>query len=246
MPSSPPRVLVVDDESGMRHSLRDILLDEGCVVDTAEDAARGAALCEGGPFDAALIDVRIPGAGVAEVFRRIRRHRAGARVILMSAFGREDLRQQAVDDGAAELVPGTLDGAMAAGVVARGAGLLVLSGGPDDAVVEPIRAALRERGRGLVLVRTIHEALDAAESPGGDVALAWAESPGGDAPYACLAVRALTPAAVAALVAGREDEFVARTRARSPGAAYAFARKPLDLERLLGLLELVRRHRLRP
>ena len=67
------------------------------------------ALCESQAFDIVLMDVRMPGIDGIEAFRLIRRHCIGVKVIMMSAYSIEDLKKQALDDGAIAFLPKPLD-----------------------------------------------------------------------------------------------------------------------------------------
>jgi two-component system, NtrC family, response regulator AtoC len=57
------RVLVVDDEAGLRHTLTLILRDEGYDVITAEDGEAGLRLALADAPDLVLCDVRMPRLG---------------------------------------------------------------------------------------------------------------------------------------------------------------------------------------
>jgi len=60
-PIRPTRVLVVDDEAGVRAVLRELLGGEGYIVVDAPDGPTGLALCEREPVDVVLSDVSMPG-----------------------------------------------------------------------------------------------------------------------------------------------------------------------------------------
>jgi len=66
-PARPARVLVVDDEAGVREVLRDLLRGEGYAVVDAADGRSGLALCETEPVDLVLSDVSMPGMSGWEV-----------------------------------------------------------------------------------------------------------------------------------------------------------------------------------
>jgi putative two-component system response regulator len=55
------RILVVDDDSSVRSFLAYLLTDAGCRVECAADAAGALEACEGGAFDLAMVDLRLPG-----------------------------------------------------------------------------------------------------------------------------------------------------------------------------------------
>jgi DNA-binding NtrC family response regulator len=99
------RVLVVDDEPGLRQSLGLLLTDAGYAV-TAESDGRKAlerALAE--PFDLVLCDVRMPEMDGLAFLRSYRSRGGGALVIMMSAYGGEDAALAAMKEGAYDYLP---------------------------------------------------------------------------------------------------------------------------------------------
>jgi DNA-binding NtrC family response regulator len=54
------RVLVVDDEEGVRKSLKTVLEEKGCLVDTAENGQEAIAKSKTRFYNLALIDIRLP------------------------------------------------------------------------------------------------------------------------------------------------------------------------------------------
>jgi len=99
------RVLVVDDEPGLRQSLGLLLSDAGYSV-TAESDGRKAlerALAE--PFDLVLCDVRMPEMDGLTFLRSYRGRGGVALVIMMSAYGGEDAALAAMKEGAYDYLP---------------------------------------------------------------------------------------------------------------------------------------------
>jgi len=78
------RVLVVDDESGMREMLRDALEEQGHSVCEAEDGSKALVLAQAEQFEVAIIDVLMPVKGGLEALMDLRRKRPGLGVILIS------------------------------------------------------------------------------------------------------------------------------------------------------------------
>ena len=54
------RILVVDDEEGIRKSLKAVLEEEGCLVDTAETGQEAIARSKTTFYNLALVDIRLP------------------------------------------------------------------------------------------------------------------------------------------------------------------------------------------
>ena len=95
-----PRVLVVDDETGILDSLRILLKTEGFVPFTAHGGKQGIErLAELRP-DIVLTDVRMPDVGGVQVLSAARQLDADMPVILMTAQATLQSAMQAVNEGA--------------------------------------------------------------------------------------------------------------------------------------------------
>ncbi len=69
----PNRVLVVEDDAGVRGLLQTVLEDEGLEIVLAADGEEGLRLAQAVDPAVVLIDVMMPGLGGPEVIRRLRR-----------------------------------------------------------------------------------------------------------------------------------------------------------------------------
>ena len=104
----PPQlaVLVVDDEPLIRWSLRQALIDRGHSVATAANGAD--AINEianaGRTFDVVILDYRLPDRQDLSLLEDVRRLSPGSVVMMMTAFGDDNMRTGAVDRGARAVV----------------------------------------------------------------------------------------------------------------------------------------------
>lgn len=55
------KILVVDDEEMIRMNLKDFLEDEGFICETVESGEAGLEIIKNKSFDAAVVDMRLPG-----------------------------------------------------------------------------------------------------------------------------------------------------------------------------------------
>ena len=85
-PSSPPHILLVEDNrDGLL--VRRLLLEEmGCSVEVAVNGEEGLKLYESSQFDVVVVDYRMPRMNGAEMIARVRVRDANARIILLSGF----------------------------------------------------------------------------------------------------------------------------------------------------------------
>jgi two-component system response regulator AtoC len=98
MPSR--RILIIDDEPGVRTSLSLILEDEGYQVRSAASAEPALALLREQHFDVVLCDVRMPGRDGLSLLPEIVSLQPEATVLVMSAHGNIDQALAAVRAGA--------------------------------------------------------------------------------------------------------------------------------------------------
>ena len=79
------RILLVEDEPGVRVTLTDRLQDEGYVVETAVDGEEGFARAVAEPFDLVVLDVMLPGRNGLDVCRDLRRKGMESPILMLTA-----------------------------------------------------------------------------------------------------------------------------------------------------------------
>ena len=97
------RVLIVDDDQGLRTVLAAALGDEGFVVTQAGDGAAGLRAFERDGADLIILDILMPEMDGLEVFRRLRR-KSTVPVVLLSSRGEEVDRVTGLETGADDYV----------------------------------------------------------------------------------------------------------------------------------------------
>jgi two-component system cell cycle sensor histidine kinase/response regulator CckA len=97
-PKESERVLVVDDEPGIRHVITRILADEGYFVHEASDGLEALELIKIGspPMDVVVSDVVMPRLNGVELLREASRARPSLPFILISGYGTEELTQRGI------------------------------------------------------------------------------------------------------------------------------------------------------
>ncbi|HZH34037.1 MAG TPA: sigma-54 dependent transcriptional regulator [Pyrinomonadaceae bacterium] len=80
-------ILIVDDERGIRETLRGVLEDEGFEVETAGSGEEGLLAVERQNFACILLDVWLPGADGLETLQKLRESSSDAAVVMISGHG---------------------------------------------------------------------------------------------------------------------------------------------------------------
>src|SRR5881397_1101734 len=99
------RVLIVDDEPGLRQSLGLLLTDAGYSVVAEQTGRRALERAAAETFDLVLCDVRMPEMDGLTFLRQYRKGGGNALVIVMSAYGGEDAAIAAMKEGAYDYLP---------------------------------------------------------------------------------------------------------------------------------------------
>jgi len=81
------RVLLVEDESGLRLTLSDRLASEGYAVETAADGQSGLEQAASGTYDLIVLDVMLPQMSGFDVCREVRRRGVATPILMLTARG---------------------------------------------------------------------------------------------------------------------------------------------------------------
>ncbi|HSN13140.1 MAG TPA: response regulator, partial [Anaeromyxobacteraceae bacterium] len=94
------RVLVVDDDAGVRYTLREILESEGLAVDEAGDGEEALRALDGGGHALVITDLRMPRLDGMALLKAIAARAPAPRVVLVTAHGSERQAVEAMKAGA--------------------------------------------------------------------------------------------------------------------------------------------------
>ena len=103
------RLLVVDDEKGIRDALRQLFEYEGHAVAVAEDGIEAIERVADAPPDVIFLDVKMPGMDGIDVLARLREKDPDALVIIISGHGTIDTAVEATRKGAYDFLEKPLD-----------------------------------------------------------------------------------------------------------------------------------------
>ena len=100
-----PKVLIVDDEKGLRIGTKRLLEAEGYEVDTAENGTDGIALGLENDYDLAIIDLKMPDIDGIEVLKTIKEKKPNTICYIATAFASYETAIEATKLGAASYIP---------------------------------------------------------------------------------------------------------------------------------------------
>jgi len=81
------KILVIDDEAGIRSSLKGILEDEGYVVKTTDSGEKGLDVLKRENFDLILLDIWLPQMSGLDVLEKIKKSEESLQVVMISGHG---------------------------------------------------------------------------------------------------------------------------------------------------------------
>jgi len=99
------RVLVVDDEAGIRQVVSRALAAHGIAVDAADGASAALASLGRATYDLVVLDVAMPGVRDDELLQAVLAAVPGQRVMMLSAIGDVRTKVYFLDRGAVEYLP---------------------------------------------------------------------------------------------------------------------------------------------
>ncbi|MCK5651682.1 MAG: response regulator, partial [Gemmatimonadetes bacterium] len=99
------KILIIDDDRGLRKSLTLILTDAGYEVRVAEDGEEGLASALSENPQMILCDVRMPKKDGLSFLREYKERGGEALVLVMTAYGNIELAVQAMQAGAYDYIP---------------------------------------------------------------------------------------------------------------------------------------------
>ena len=94
------KILIVDDEDGLRLSMAGIIEMDGHEVLDANNGYDAIELAKQHTFDIAFFDIKMPGINGVETFKQIKKISPKTVSVMMTAYAVQHLIQEALDEGA--------------------------------------------------------------------------------------------------------------------------------------------------
>jgi len=185
------------------------------------------------------MDVRMPGLNGVDTFRRIRRHQEGIKVILMSAYGVDELKRTALEEGAVAFLSKPLNLQRVINLIKDVQDTAILVVENDQEEGQRIHDKLREGGYRVTVAHSPQDALELVEQIRFNIVLIDVALPAMTGLELYLAIKRITPTTIAIMMSGLEDELEKLAQEAVQQTAYTILQKPLDLDHLLQLLKRI-------
>jgi CheY-like chemotaxis protein len=233
-----PKIMVVDDDPGMRFTLEAIMEDEGYDVIGVEDGHQAIRLAKETHFALIFMDIKMPGINGVDAYREIKRVSPASVVVMMTGYSVPELINKALEEGAYAvlykplMVEQVIEIVQA--VLKRSFVLVV-----DDEVVHraTLRAILEESGHEVSEAMDGREAISMVGEKHYRIVLMDIRMPGMDGFTAFAKIREIDPLVKVIFITGFVLEGPAR-EALMAGAHTVLA-KPVDPESLLTLMKSI-------
>jgi two-component system, NtrC family, response regulator HydG len=230
------KILIVDDDQRMGHTLGDILRLAGHEITEAHSGPQALGEVQTRSFDCVLTDVRMPGMDGVELHRQLRKAQPGLPVILMTAFAADSLTNQGLDEGVVGVLDKPLDINHLLGFLSSLANNRSITIVDDDPVFcHTLEDILSQRGFTVAKITDPHAELDLIISESQAILLDMKLNSINGLDI-LKDIRARYPTLPVLLVTGYRDEMASAIQGALDINAFACMYKPLEIPQLLRLL----------
>ncbi len=94
------KILIIEDETLLADSLKELMIQKGYEADTAYDGITGEEYAELGIYDLLILDVMLPGMDGYEVAKRLRMKHLGMPILMLTARSELEDRVEGLNSGA--------------------------------------------------------------------------------------------------------------------------------------------------
>ena len=232
-------ILIVDDHPAMCQTLQDILDDEGYAVTAVNSGQAAIAICKEREFDVLLMDVRMPDLNGVEVFRELKNQAFTSRVIMMSAYSVEELKKEALKEGAIAFLQKPVDVAFVLKLIEATEQPPLLLVMDDRQERNLLAERLKQQRYRTYTAGTPGDALELARQIRFHVIMIDTKLHAMSALELYLALKEITPKSVTILLAETDESFIKQAEEAVKRSAYTFLTKPLDLDKLFAILDTI-------
>lgn len=234
------KVLIVDDNREFLDSIADVLSLEGIDVAMAESGEEAIEITRGRHFDLVLMDVKMPGMNGVECSIELKRRSPDLEILLMTAYRVEKLARQALSEGVRAVLTKPVDVSLVCRHIEQArrlkTGGVILLADDDRAFCDSLCDILDREGYEILLAHDGAEVLKIAGEKPVDILLLDMKLPVLDGLSVYRIIKEERPDLVVIVISAHAVELGGMIDRMVRGDAHAFLSKPVDMDRLMGIL----------
>lgn len=240
------RLLIVDDDPNFLSTLSKILTKKGYETIGADSGFKALEMVKEKTFDIVLMDIKMPVMDGVETYKKLKKIKAGMRVILMTAFTIEDMIKDAVKEGVYAVVRKPFDIEMIVNMIEKsknGALIAVVDDDPD--IGKTMKSILERKGYSVNICLTGEECIALAEDRPQNIFFVDMKLPVLNGLEVYLKIRKINPDAVVVLMIAHRQEVDKLVSQAMENGAYSCLYKPFDMNEAIKVIDEVskRKHK---
>lgn len=234
-------ILIVDDNISLAKTMSLILKRKGYEATTAPDGLVAIKRIKERPFDLIFMDIKMPLMDGVQIYRKIKKIRPETIVIMMTAYAVENLVAQALKEGAYGIIYKPLDIEKMISLIEKSRkkkqGALILIVDDDPGTCTTLKNILLKKGYRISIAHDGEEAVTMTQEKTYDIILIDLKLPTINGLEVYLKIKEIDPKLVAIMMTGYCKEMTDLVEEALNNDAYTCIFKPLDIEKLLMLVE---------
>lgn len=236
-------ILIVDDNISLAKTMSLILKRKGYEATTAPDGLVAIKRIKERPFDLIFMDIKMPLMDGVQIYRKIKKIRPETIVIMMTAYAVENLVAQALKEGAYGIIYKPLDIEKMISLIEKSRkkkqGALILIVDDDPGTCTTLKNILLKKGYRISIAHDGEKAVTMAQEKTYDIILIDLKLPTINGLEVYLKIKEIDPKLVAIMMTGYCKEMTDLVEEALNNDAYTCIFKPLDIEKLLMLVEKI-------
>jgi len=234
-------ILIVDDNISLAKTMSLILKRKGYEVTTAQNGPEAIEEIKESPFDLIFMDIKMPLMDGVQTYRKIKKIRPETIVIMMTAYAVENLIADALKEGAYGIIYKPLDIEKMSSLIEESRkkkqGALILLVDDDSGTCTTLKNILLKKNYRIGIAHDGEKAITMSREKTYDIIFIDLKLPTINGLEVYLKIKEIDPKLVAIMMTAYRKEMTDLVEEALNNDAYACIYKPLDIEKLLILLE---------
>ncbi len=236
-------ILIVDDNISMCKTMSFILRHKGYSVISAYDGPEAIERVKEDPFDIIFMDIKMPSMDGVKTYKKIKKIRPEAVVVMMTAYAVKDLVQEVLEKGAYGIIYKPLDMEEVGILIEKtrenklGAQILVVDDDPGSRIT--FKNILKKKGHQVEIADTGEKAIAMVKEKVYNIIFIDIKLPGINGVETYLKIKEVSPDIAVIMMTAYRQQMVDLTKEAFDNNAFTCIYKPFDLESVFKLIEKI-------